>query len=178
MKRIAEYMGCGLVILVMVAAVLTYLGPHVGWQVDAVLSGSMEPELGIGSLVVTQFVDADEISVGDVITFHSEDTANKLATHRVVGIGQSSTTYFETKGDANTATDPSTVQEWDLIGKVVIDLPYWGYITEFLKTPFGFLLAIVIPGSVIIAVYVISIVKLLSQRKELGMSAVIIEEKL
>ncbi|MFC1899863.1 signal peptidase I [Chloroflexota bacterium] len=166
MKKIAEYLGYGLVVLVMLAAVLTYLGPHIGWQVDAVLSGSMEPELEVGSLVITRFVEPEEIAVGDIITFSSGIVDNNQITHRVVGIGHSSAIYFETKGDANEAPDPTTVPGWDLIGRVVFTAYYWGYITEFMKTPFGFLLAVVIPGTVIIAAYVISLWKFISQRNK------------
>ena len=32
-------------VLLMGAAAFTFLGPRFGWQVDAVLSGSMEPQL-------------------------------------------------------------------------------------------------------------------------------------
>jgi len=166
MRKIVEYLGCGLVILVMLAAVLTYLGPHIGWQVDAVLSGSMEPELKVGSLVVTRFVEPEDIAVGDIITFSPGSADKNQVTHRVVGIGHSSAIYFETKGDANDAPDPTTVPDWNLIGKVVFAVSYWGYITEFIKTPLGFLLAVVIPGTVIIAVYIINIWKLISQRKK------------
>ena len=177
MKKIAKYLGCGLVIVVMLAAVLTYLGPHIGWQVDAVLSGSMDPELEVGSLVVTRFVEPEEIAVGDIITFSSGIADKNQITHRVVGIGHSSAIYFETKGDANDAPDPNIVLGWNLIGKVIFTVSYWGYITEFIKTPFGFLLALVIPGAVIIAGYAIAIWKFIVQRKN-GKMDETVEEKI
>ena len=166
MRKIVEYLGCGLVILVMLAAVLTYLGPHIGWQVDAVLSGSMEPELEVGSLIVTRFVEPEEIAVGDIITFSSGMADKNQVTHRVVGIGHSSAIYFETKGDANDTPDPTTVPGWNLIGKVVFTAYYWGYITEFIKTPFGFLLAVVIPGSILIALYIVAIWRAIARNRK------------
>ncbi len=141
----------------MVVTVLMYLGPHVSWSVDAVISGSMAPEIKTGSLVVTHFVDAEEIEVGDIITFHSYSTEESMITHRVIGIGHSSSLYFETKGDANADPDSFTVPARNLVGRVIFYTPYWGYFTAFLNTPIGFLLAVVIPGSIIIALYIIAL---------------------
>ena len=157
MKKIAEYTGLAIVILLMMSAVFIYVGPHIGWRFDAVLSGSMEPEVKVGSLVVTHSVDAEEIGVGDIITFRSNTADVQMVTHRVIGIGRSSSLYFETQGDANEDPDPATVPARNLVGKVSFHIPYWGYFTEFIKTPFGFLLAVVIPGSAIIALYIIAV---------------------
>jgi len=168
MKKVAEYLCFTIVILLMMAAVFIYLGPHIGWRVDAVLSGSMEPEVKVGSLVVTHSVDAEEIEVGDIITFYPNTAGEKMATHRVIGIGHSSSLYFETKGDANEAPDPSTVPARNLVGKVSFHVPYWGYFTEFLKTPFGFLLAVVIPGSIITVVYIITVWQAIARNKKQG----------
>ena len=165
MKKVAEYLCFTIVVLLMIAAVFIYLGPHIGWRVDAVLSGSMEPEVKVGSLVVTHSVDAEEIEVGDIITFYPSTAEEKMVTHRVIGIGHSSSLYFETKGDANETPDPSTVPARNLVGKVSLHVPYWGYFTEFLKTPLGFLLAVVIPGSIIIVVYIISIWQAIARNK-------------
>ncbi|MDD4876828.1 MAG: signal peptidase I [Dehalococcoidales bacterium] len=166
MKKIAEYTGCIVVVLIMTAAVLTYLGPHLGWRVDAVLSGSMEPELSVGSLVITRFVEPETIVTGDIITFYSDSAEEKLITHRVVGVGQSSSLYFETKGDANEDTDPFTVPVRNLVGKVIFQIDYIGYFTKFLKTPIGFLLTVVIPGAIIIALYIITIWQTISRNKK------------
>lgn len=166
MKKVAEYLCFTIVILLMMAAVFVYLGPHIGWRVDAVLSGSMEPEVKTGSLVVTRSVDAEEIEVGDIITFYPNAAEENMVTHRVIGIGHSSSLYFETKGDANEELDPFTVPARNLVGKVSFHMPYWGYFTEFLKTPFGFLLAVVIPGSLITATYIIAIWQAIARNKK------------
>jgi signal peptidase len=165
MKKVAKYLSFTVGVLLMVAAVFIYLGPHIGWRVDAVLSGSMEPEIKVGSLVVTHSVDAEEIEVGDVITFYSNTSGENMITHRVVGIGHSSSLYFETKGDANDELDPFTTPAWNLLGKVTFHVPYWGYFTEFLKTPLGFLLAVVIPGSIIIVLYIITLLRTIAENK-------------
>ncbi len=163
MKKAAEYLGLTIAVLIMAVAVFTYVGPHLGWRVDAVLSGSMEPELMTGSLVVTRSVEPEAVVVGDIITFRPTNNGENLITHRVIGIGQSSSLYFETKGDANEDPDPFTVPARNLVGKISFHAPYWGYATEFLKTPFGFLFAVVIPGSILIALYIINIWRALTR---------------
>lgn len=173
MKKVAEYLCFTIVILLMMAAVFVYLGPHIGWRVDAVLSGSMEPEVKVGSLVATHSVDAEEIEVGDIITFYPNAAEENMVTHRVIGIGHSSSLYFETKGDANEDPDPFTVPARNLVGKISFHMPYWGYFAEFLKTPLGFLFAVVIPGSIIIAVYIITIWRMVARNKKQGPDKVI-----
>ena len=162
MKKAVEYLGLTIVILLMAAAVFTYVGPHFGLRVDAVLSGSMEPELKVGSMVVTRSVEAETVEVGDIITFHPSTVGENLITHRVIGIGHSSSLYFETMGDANEDPDPFTVPARNLVGKISLHIPYWGYVTEFLKTPIGFILAVVIPGAILIALYIINILRALT----------------
>ena len=81
MKKVIGYFGLTLVAAVMLAAVLTYLAPHFKWRVDAVASGSMEPQIKTGSLVVTRPVEPDEIAVGDIITFKSA-SGGTMITHR------------------------------------------------------------------------------------------------
>ncbi len=157
MKKATEYLGFALVIVLMIAAVLTYLAPHLGWRVDAVASGSMEPCLKVGSLVVTRPVNPEAIIVGDIITFKPPPIGATTITHRVVSIGEASPLYFITKGDANGRHDPFSVPARNVVGKICFHVPYMGYVTEFLKTPWGFLLGLAIPALIVIAMYVRSI---------------------
>jgi len=166
MKKAVDYLGLTIVLLLMVAAVSIYLAPHFGWRVDAVTSGSMEPQLLTGSLVVTRPVESDAIVVGDVITFRQRTVSENMITHRVIDIGHSSPLYFQTKGDASSYPDPFTVQAQDIIGKICFYVPYIGNITEFLKTPFGFVLGLVVPALIIIVVYIRSIWQVLNKDKK------------
>lgn len=157
MKKAANYLGFTIVILLIAAAVFTYQAPHFGWRVDAVSSGSMEPQLKHGSLVVTRPVEPETIVIGDMITFRPIAAGEDQITHRVVGIGHSSSLHFQTKGDACENPDPFTVPARNLIGKICFHVPYLGYVTEFLKTPLGFTVAVAIPGVIVVAVYVTSL---------------------
>jgi len=154
MKKATEYLGFTLVVLLMAAAVLTYLAPHFSWRVDALLSGSMEPQLKVGSLVVTRPVEPETIVVGDIITFRPTTVGESMISHRVIDVRRASALYFLTKGDANDNPDPFTVPARNLVGKICFHAPYWGYLTEFLKTPIGFLFGMVIPGLIVITLYI------------------------
>lgn len=157
MKKAAEYLAYIIVILLMAAAVSIYLAPHFDWRVDAVVSGSMEPQLKIGSIVVVRPVEPETIVVGDTITFHLTGVEGTVVTHRVIGIRHNSPIYFETKGDANKKPDPFIVPARDLVGKVYFHIPSLGHFTEFLKTPYGFMFAVVVPGVITTIVYVINV---------------------
>lgn len=156
-KKAAEYCGMTVALLLIGAAVFTYLCPHCGWQVNAVLSGSMEPSLNTGSLIVTRPVDPDSIEISDIITFNTATVSDGTVTHRVTGIDTGWPLTFQTKGDANEDSDPFTVQERDVVGKVVFNIPLLGYLTQFMKTSIGFFLTVVAPGTILLGFYLWSI---------------------
>ncbi|MFC2069668.1 signal peptidase I [Chloroflexota bacterium] len=168
MKKIAWYSVLGLVVLFMAVAVFIYASPRIGWHVNAVLSGSMEPALEVGSLVVTRPVEPEEVEVGDIITFRPVSVGEHMITHRVIGIGKNSPLNFRTQGDASDKPDPFTVPAQNLVGKICLHIPYWGYFTEFLKSPVGFVFSIVIPGILLFVLYIVSIWRMLFERKKQG----------
>lgn len=149
MKKAAENFGTALLVVLLLAAVLTFLAPRFGWNVDAVFSGSMEPELRVGGVVITRPVDVEDIKAGDIITFYSP-LSEQLTSHRVIAVEHGSSFRFRTKGDANEDADSFTVPAENVVGKVCFHIPYLGYATQFVKTPLGFMLTLCIPGLVII----------------------------
>ncbi len=178
MKKAAEYLAFALVVLLIVSAVLTYLAPHFGWRVDAVLTGSMEPRLKVGSLIIVRPVKPETIVVGDIITFSRRGVDGLVITHRVIGIGgKSPFLNFETKGDANDNSDQFTVSALNLAGKVSFHAPYLGYITEFIKTPWGFMVALVAPALAILALYIRIIRRSLSRGNRGRPDRVVEEER-
>ena len=103
------------------------LGPY---RLYIVLSGSMEPTLQVGGMVVVKEVPASEIQTGDIITFNSGGKSNTPTTHRVIDIEEG---LFQTKGDANEVADPVPVEASRIVGKVNLHIPYAGYILNFAK---------------------------------------------
>lgn len=99
-----------------------------GFGMSVVLSGSMEPELSVGDLLI--IVRDEEYALRDVVVFQD---GRSLTVHRIVGVDGTTVT---TKGDANNGEDDPI--ERDLIkGKVVFAVPFLGTLVNIIKTPIG-----------------------------------------
>jgi len=155
-KKAAQYLAYTLLVLLAGLAAATFLAPRYGWRLDAVLSSSMEPRLNVGGLVITRPVEPDQIKVGDIILFHSP-LGGRLTTHRVTDIKMTSPLHFQTKGDANEDPDPFIVPAENVVGRVCLHVPYLGYLAQFVKSRLGFLLALYLPGIIIVILEGISI---------------------
>jgi signal peptidase len=115
----------------------------------SVLSGSMEPTIHTGSVVIIR--PESSYKVGDVITFGQNTKTDIPTTHRIaeMKIVEGSAIY-KTKGDANNVEDSTETPAKEVIGKVLFSIPYLGYIVDFVKKPVGLMLVIVIPAVVVI----------------------------
>ena len=97
-------------------------------QLLTVASGSMQPALPLGSLVVVVPRDAAAVRIGDVITFNPPGDDTRTITHRVVDVqGAGDAVSVHTQGDANPVADPWTLhfptgRTW----VVVADAPWVG----------------------------------------------------
>ena len=136
----------GIVAVLLVVSVFPITG---NFKVMIVQSGSMQPEIKMGSIVAVK--PADNYKIGDVITFQfkmaEESTTHRIVEMRVVG-GE---VKYITKGDVNNAPDSREVSQEDIIGKVLFDIPYLGYIIDFAKKPIGFMILIIVPAVVIVS---------------------------
>ena len=126
-----------------------------------VMSGSMEPKIPVGSVIIVKNTSAPATPVvsplstgtqkelplykaGDVISFHRNGT---IVTHRIVSADTTGAAVaYRTKGDANDSVDSEVVPQDQIIGKTIKNVPSIGKLIVFLKTPLGFLLCILIPG--------------------------------
>jgi signal peptidase I len=113
-----------------------------------VLSGSMEPSIGTGSVVIVQKA-LQTFSIGEVITF--KRSGGDPVTHRVTSVKtENGETMYETKGDANNAPDASLVSHSQVLGNVVWTLPHVGKFIALGKTPAGFILMVIIPATLVV----------------------------
>ena len=117
-------------------------------EVKVVLSGSMEPAIKVGSVVVIR--PAEDYKIGDVITF-GKDTRDAIpTTHRINEMrAQAGEIFYQTKGDANEDPDVREIKKDEIIGKVAFSIPYLGFVIDFAKKPIGFLLLVIIPAGII-----------------------------
>ncbi len=107
-----------------------------GHKIYIVMSGSMVPAIEVGSVVVVQPLSAAEVLPGDIITFRS-DNSRSVTTHRVHHLETETGLLFYTKGDANEVLDPLPVPAQQLVGKVVLTVPYLGYLFAYTRTREG-----------------------------------------
>ena len=122
-----------LIVLLLLAAAL-FVPKFMGMSEYAVLTGSMEPTIPVGSLVYDQEFQESELKVGDVVTYQiSEGT---LVTHRVVEINEEDRTVI-TQGDANNAEDANPVSYDNIVGVCAFHLPALGYISIYIRTGIG-----------------------------------------
>lgn len=136
----------------MIAVAGLFLAPQLpienNLQLRIVESGSMEPAIMTGSLVIV--VPSKQYAVGDVITFESR-SADIPTSHRVVDTYEErGRTWFITKGDANEEADTTAVPIGDVIGKVFVAIPNAGYVLDFARQPLGFALLIMLPAFLIV----------------------------
>ncbi len=118
-------------------------------EMKIVKSGSMEPGIPTGSLVIVK--PESMYAKGDVITFGKDTKADIPTTHRIVTISDANgETTYTVKGDANEEADPNPVNERTVIGKVIFHLPYVGFVLDFARHPLGFALLIGVPAGLII----------------------------
>ena len=119
-------------------------------KVLSVLSGSMDPAIHTGSIVVVKPVSTYKI--GDIITFGPNTKTQVPTTHRIydMKVIEGKLQYI-TKGDANNAPDQKVVLKEEILGKVLLDIPYLGFAVDFTKKPIGFILIIGVPAVAIIA---------------------------
>lgn len=126
-----------LLLLLLVAACLPLTVPRLfGYQIYAVISGSMEPALPIGSLVYIQGVEPAEVKEGDVIAFYGAGEGGAVVTHRVLE-NRTLMGEFVTKGDANPQEDLAPVPYARYIGTAAHSIPGVGALAEFLTGPKG-----------------------------------------
>lgn len=151
--NIASWVGIAAAVSVLLAAIALIAVPRaLGWQGVVVLSGSMEPSLPVGSIVLIEPVsDPSALKVGDVITFASPVNPGQQITHRILAIvdGDDGLT-FETKGDANVAADPDPVIVENLRGRARLQVPYVGRLVNELHDRSTYFLFIGIPALLLV----------------------------
>src|SRR3990167_5459276 len=138
------------VIFLIIVLLLFALFPIKGnYQIKIVKSGSMEPSIRVGSIVVIK--PSTNYTVGDVVTFGKDTKTDIPTTHRIVSSrAQEGIILFTTKGDANEDNDTNEIKQSDVHGKVLFDVPFFGYIIDLARKPIGFAVLIILPAAIVI----------------------------
>lgn len=88
-----------------------------GYRFLVVRSGSMEPALRPGDVIVTRVARPETILAGDIVTFRDASRGERLITHRVVqAVPRDGYVEFETRGDANSGSEHWWVHDSGRVG--------------------------------------------------------------
>lgn len=137
------------ILIIALALIISILPIPSNIKILSVLSGSMEPTIHTGSVVVIK--PSTQYRIDDIITFGPSKGSRTPTTHRIYDIRlQDAQPIFITKGDANNALDVKEVAQSEVLGKVLFSVSLVGYVIDFAKKPVGFILIIIIPALAII----------------------------
>lgn len=127
-RRILAIAACALA-GIGVGIAIAAVGPYaVGGRSFTVMSGSMEPSINTGDVVVVRSIAPLEANVGDVLTFRDPQDGSRLVTHRLRRArARGNTAVMVTKGDANNTPERWAVPIDGNVGQVQYRIPQIGH---------------------------------------------------
>ena len=136
-RSIWHYLGVALsaallLLVVGLSLALVVIPKATGATPLTVLTSSMEPGLAPGTIVIVRPVAANELRIGDVVTYQMVSGDAKVVTHRIFSIRSSSagSRSFIVRGDSNSAPDDDPVLAEQIQGRLWYAVPYVGYINN------------------------------------------------
>jgi len=111
-----------------------HLSLVLGYGNAVIITGSMEPKIHIGDMVIVH--GQQDYLIGDIVTYQGD---NSTITHRII---EKTPNGYITQGDANNADD-GEITDKQIIGKVVKIIPKAGNVILFLQSAPGVLILIV-----------------------------------
>ena len=121
-------------IVLIIIPILIFLWPaHLGGDAGflMVFGTSMLPTIQPGSFIITKA--AESYSVDEIVNFkQSEKNVSKNVVHRII---EETKDGFILKGDNNKKKDPGIINPNDITGRVVLAVPYVGYMADLLRNP-------------------------------------------
>lgn len=150
--KIGYYIFFGILIFIALVVVVSAFPIKGNIQLKVVESGSMEPIIKTGSIVLVK--PASYYKIGDIITFNGNFKNAKgqkiPITHRIIEMrAEQGNPIYITKGEANEDKDSKEILQNQVIGKVYFSIPYLGYAIKTARTTYGFLALIIIPSVII-----------------------------
>lgn len=123
-----------LILFAVIASVAPITVPRfMGYEIYNVITGSMEPEIPVGSVAYVQPTDPVELTEGDIVAFTSNGSVvmhRVMSNHMVEG-------YLVTKGDANEQEDLEELPYVNVRGRVVKHYPMLGQVMMIYSSSVG-----------------------------------------
>lgn len=145
-----------------------------GLRAYTVLSDSMQAVFPAGSLIVSQEVDPDTLVVGDIITF-TRASDGETVTHKIGKIEEDRATGYNvyyTYGTTTGEYDEDPVHRNYIQGKYSFHIAGVGYFIQFIKSPLGYILLILIPFGALIVSQGVKVVRNFRLYQEEGKSEI------
>ncbi len=171
-----------LVVALVFAAICTYISfvsadgqgvpSFFGIKILSVQTDSMEDTIMPGDLIIDVDVkDASELKKGDIVTYWTIIEGKRvLNTHRIINIYDGGNfRIFETQGDNSTTADALTVHEKEIEGKYVFRIPGVGKAVDYMQTPVGFFLVVVLPVLIFFIYHLIQFFRVLFEYQNVKM---------
>lgn len=124
---------CGVLLLLALG-----VGPQTGlYRTLTVLTGSMEPSIGSGAVVIVTPQSPSDIRVGQVLTYEAPIADRRVVTHRVIEVREPGMhPVIVTKGDANSHADPWQARIQDpQVWRVRATVPMLGRLIQAMRSP-------------------------------------------
>ena len=119
-----DWIGTIIIVLAILVCLSLAVPKLFGVSGYAVITGSMEPTIPVGSMIYAKYEDPHALNVGDVIVFY-DGYSEVPVTHRVVE-NNPTDGILVTQGDANPEPDMAPILYPNVIGKVVCHVPILG----------------------------------------------------
>lgn len=123
-----------LAVAALIVTALLSIARIMGLHAYVVHTGSMEPNLRPGDLVVDTR-PTGHYHRGEILTFRHSSYTTDVVTHRVVSIDASG--LITTKGDANRTADVWAIRPGQVKGRVALKLRGLGYVVVFMSHASG-----------------------------------------
>jgi signal peptidase len=141
-RGLLHFVGVGLsaglfALMIALAAAVIVIPALFGGVPLTVLTGSMEPTLPPGTLVVVRPTPVQDIRVGNVLTYQIRSGEPAVVSHRVLSrsVSTDGATTFITKGDNNDSPDANPVTPAQIKGTVWYSVPLLGYVNNAVNGP-------------------------------------------
>lgn len=127
LASLCSIFGLALLLLVVILCLPLTVPRFLGYELYAIVSGSMEPTIPVGSVVYAKAISPQEIEAGDIVVFYGGHASDTVITHRVVE-NHVDAQELLTKGDANEGNDMLPISYSNVIGKVEVSIPLLGFL--------------------------------------------------
>lgn len=151
-----------------------------GYTINSVQTDSMKGTINEGDLVVSKVITESNkteivLKEGDIVSFYQTvgEDQQILITHRIFEIQEAGSAYiYRTWGDnresAPVPDAPMTINEIESV--YIFRIPFLGSFIDFLRTPFGFIICLVVPLLAFIGFQAYKLISLYLKAKKLELA--------